>query len=541
MHALVHEGTHLHWYGATVGTLLGLKLLLSIRRRRKPELAFRHLADGHYIHGVVTVYNEAPAMLRRCLDSILAQTLLVNSLTVIDDCSSDQSCAALVQSMRPEFERAGVRLDFIRFPDNRGKRHGLAAGFAEAANADMYLCVDSDTVLDKHAVAELAEPFSKRRVQCVTGLVLAHNRSKNLLTRLIDMRYVNAFLGERVAYSRLGSVLCACGSLAMYRGWVVRKYVDDFLGQRFLGRPATFGDDRRLTYYCLTEGLSLIQPSSVGYTDVPERLGHYIRQQIRWGKSFIREGFLLFSKFRIERLYWWLNLIELATWVIFTFGLLSALVVIGMHPTSWQLLAAYLAYMCVMAWVRSIHYLRGAASVGFFDRIFTYLCAPLYAIMNLCLLLPLRIWSLATLRRNNWGTRSTVEVGEADSVEGAAPEPVTAAAPAAGPAALEHVDEFSAYESGVLTSVEDRGVPQLSGAVRAPRAGRFYEPAVYEAAPAPFYTDPRPGREGEGPAPDTFAAFGTSSPFPQQRHPQEPSTPSHGQASPPDQSTDRRR
>ena len=30
----------------------------------------------------------------------------------------------------------------------------------------------------------------------VTGLVLAHNRGTNLLTRLIDMRYVNAFLGE---------------------------------------------------------------------------------------------------------------------------------------------------------------------------------------------------------------------------------------------------------------------------------------------------------------------------------------------------------
>lgn len=412
MHAFIRAGIHLHWYGATVGTLLAVKLLLSIRRRRKPGLAFRHHIQGHYIHGVVTVYNEAPAMLRRCLESILAQTLLVDSLTVIDDCSTDLSCTALVRSMRPQFESAGVRLDFVRFPDNRGKRHGLAAGFEQAPDADMYLCVDSDTVLDEHAVAELAEPFSKRRVQCVTGLVLAHNRGKNLLTRLIDMRYVNAFLGERVAYSRLGSVLCACGSLAMYRGWVVRKYVDDFIGQRFLGAPATFGDDRRLTYYCLIEGLSLIQPSSVGYTDVPERLGHYIRQQIRWGKSFIREGFLLFGKFRIGRLYWWLNLVELVTWVIFTFGLLSALILIGTHPTSWQLLVVYLAYMCVMAWVRSIHYLRGAITVGFFDRMFTYLCAPLYAIMNLTLLLPLRIYSLATLRSNNWGTRSTVEVGD---------------------------------------------------------------------------------------------------------------------------------
>ncbi|MGW2064336.1 glycosyltransferase [Streptomyces sp. NBC_01617] len=418
MHTLIHawdaiysSWRQLHWYGVAVGSLLGIKLLLSIRRRRSPGLTFRKTTHRLSIHGVVTVYNESPAMLRRCLDSILAQTLPPQSLTVIDDCSADQSAAALIGEMRPQFERAGIRLGFIRFPDNRGKRHGLAAGFREDPLADAYLCIDSDTVLDEHAVAELAEPFGERRVHCVTGLVLAHNRSTNLLTRLIDMRYVNAFLGERVAYSRLGSVLCACGSLAMYRGWVIRKNLDDFLDQRFLGRPATFGDDRRLTYYCLTEGKSLIQPCAVGYTDVPERLGHYIRQQIRWGKSFIREGFLLFAKFRLSRMYWWLNLIELVTWVAFTAAMLTALVAIALHPTGWALLASYIGYMCVMSWVRSIHYLRGAAMVGIVDRVLTFLAAPLYALLNIALLLPLRLWSLATLRHTKWGTRAKIEVG----------------------------------------------------------------------------------------------------------------------------------
>ncbi|MFD3453866.1 glycosyltransferase [Streptomyces sp. NPDC058691] len=419
--------SHLHWYGLAVGSLLAIKLLLSIRRRRRPELTFPEPNGRHRIHGVVTVYNESPAMLRRCLESILAQTLPPHSLTVVDDCSADHSAGALVEEMRPQFQRAGVRLDFIRFPANRGKRHGLAAGFQQEPHADVYLCVDSDTVLDQHAVAELAEPFSKRRVQCVTGLVLAHNRGTNLLTRLIDMRYVNAFLGERVAYSRLGSVLCACGSLAMYRGWVVRKHLDDFLDQRFLRRPATFGDDRRLTYYCLTEGLSLIQPSAVGYTDVPERLGHYIRQQIRWGKSFIREGFLLLGKFRLRRMYWWLNLVELATWVAFTTALFASLVAIVMHPHGWTLLAGYVGYMCVMSWVRSVHYLRGAAQVGIVDRVLTFLAAPLYALLNLGLLLPLRLWSLATLRSTNWGTRAKIEVGgvgaDAPDMTGPGPGP----------------------------------------------------------------------------------------------------------------------
>jgi len=400
----VHQ---LHWYGLTVGTLLTVKLLLSIRRRRAAVPAWQEGgAAGHTVATVITVYNEAPDMLTRCLRSLLAQTRRPQSVTVIDDCSKTHDAAAVIRILRPEFEQAGITLDFIRFPENRGKRHGLAAGFEQHPDADLYLCVDSDTIVAETAVAELCAPFVSRRINCVTGLVLANNRPVNLLTRLIDMRYVNAFLGERVAYSRMGSVLCACGSLVVYRGRVVRAHLDDFLGQRFLGKPATFGDDRRLTYYCLTEGQSVIQPTAVAWTDVPQTLGHYARQQLRWNKSFFREGILLLFKIRhIGRVFWWLNLIELATWVAFTSSLITALTLAILHPDAWPLLASYAGYVCVMAWVRSLHYLRSAANVPARERHLTYLAAPLYALLNLTLLLPLRLYALATLRRNDWGTR----------------------------------------------------------------------------------------------------------------------------------------
>lgn len=407
-------------YGLAVGSLLAIKLLLSIprprvgkRSRRRPR-HHRHSGTPLSIHGVITVYNEAPAMLRRCLDSILDQTHRINSLTIIDDHSATDDAARVVAEVQPMFKVCGIDLSFIRFDRNQGKRHGLAAGFQASPDADIYLCVDSDTILDPKAVGELYGQFNHRRVTCVTGLVLAHNRRRNLLTRLIDMRYVNAFLGERVAYSRLGSVLCACGSLAAYRGWVARKYLDDFLGQRFMGKPATFGDDRRLTYYCLIEGRSLIQPAAIGYTDVPERLNHYIRQQIRWGKSFFREGALLAGQFRfILRTFWWLNLIELLTWLAFTAALIAALALVAVHPAGWEILAGYAIYVCLMAWIRSLHYLRGAANVPWGDRLATFTAAPLYALLNLTLLLPLRLYSLATLNRNKWGTRQGVEIADA--------------------------------------------------------------------------------------------------------------------------------
>jgi hypothetical protein len=53
----------------------------------------------------------------------------------------------------------------------------------------------------------------------------------------------------------------------------------DFLSQTFLGVPAIFGDDRRLTNYVLLQGKVVFQETAVAWTAVPQRLGHFARQQ----------------------------------------------------------------------------------------------------------------------------------------------------------------------------------------------------------------------------------------------------------------------
>lgn len=404
---------HIGWYGIAVGAILAVKLLLSIPvRRRRPT--FTEAPAGLNVGAVITVYNEDPRVLHACLDSLIRQTRLPDSIVVIDDGSSDPAAADLAEASAPYFRNLGVGFDVVRFPVNRGKRTGLGVGFLRQRDADVYLCIDSDTVLDARAVELALRPFADPRVQCVTGLVLALNRSRNLLTRLIDMRYVNAFLGERVAYSRLGSVLCACGSLALYRGPVVRAALPDFLEQTFLGVPATAGDDRRLTYYCLMAGRAVIQPRAVAWTAVPERLTHYLRQQTRWTKSFIREGLLMLAT-SPRRPCWWLNIVELVTWVAFTSALLVAVTTLALNPHFWAIAAGYLAYLCAAAWLRSLHYLRSAPGVPPLDRVLTFAAAPLYALMNLTLLIPLRLYALATMRNASWGTRSSVEVSMSDS------------------------------------------------------------------------------------------------------------------------------
>lgn len=402
---------HLGWYGTAVLTLISAKLLLSLlcapaRTSESPD----DKSSRYNVAGIVTCRNEDPAAFARCLSSILDSTRLPTTLTVVDDGSTSKACRNIARTLAPAFKAANVDYEVIVFPENLGKRAGLAAGFRRAWDADIYLCIDSDTILHPEAIANGLLPFRNRQVQATTGAIFAANRTCNILTRLIDMRYSYAFLGERAAYSVLGSVLCVCGSMAIYRGATVRKYLDDFLSQRFLGRPCTYGDDRRLTYYCLREGRVLLAPDAVAWTLVPSTLPHFLRQQLRWSKSFFRESLWMIGTVPPWRICWWLTLIEIGTWCGFTSALIYS---IAVRPalTGHFAVLTYLVSVLILSYARSGHYIEAQhPDIGWAGRLGTLAIAPVYGLIHMTLLLPLRLIALLTLRDNGWGTRKTVEI-----------------------------------------------------------------------------------------------------------------------------------
>ncbi|MEO3787845.1 glycosyltransferase [Actinocorallia sp. B10E7] len=390
--------------------LLSLKLVLSLCYRPVP------LPQGHRTRldaaVIVPIYNEDPEILRRCLDTLMRQSAPARTVMVVDDGSSSEDAARVAVSMIEPFQRHGIRLLVLRQPRNMGKREALARGFQTVPQADVYIGVDSDTVLEREAFAQLLAPMeADEKVTGVTGMVLASNYRTNVLTRLIELRYANAFLYERAAYSMLKTVLCCCGSLAAYRGWVVHKYLDDFRTQKFLGQPAVVGDDRRLTNYCLLEGEVLLQSSALAETAVPERMNHYLRQQSRWNRSFFRETLWCLKTFPTRRpMGFLLSGIEVSTWLVFTATLLYSLL---LHPilTGELLIAEYCAMIVCFGYLRSVRYLDlPRPGVGFLEKLGIFLMAPLYGLMHIVLLLPIRVFSLLTLRTASWGTRSTVEV-----------------------------------------------------------------------------------------------------------------------------------
>ncbi|MDR1798296.1 MAG: glycosyltransferase [Bifidobacteriaceae bacterium] len=417
---LWHRAGGPSWYGVAAMSLFALKIVFAWTHKPVREVTEAEAArlDALRIGVAVPVYNEDPKMLAACLKSLLDQDRPVQSVVVIDDCSADKRAYQEALRWVQPFANVGIRLVVDAFEVNKGKREGLMRALELQPDADLLMGLDSDTVLDVQAVGEVIKPFADPRTTVSTGLVLALNNQRNVLTRLIDLRYSESFLVDRAAYSAMGSVLCACGSLALYRTDVLQKYRHDFLTQTFLGRPAIFGDDRRLTNYCLLEGRSALQESAIAFTAVPERLNHFLRQQVRWNKSFFRESLWVLRNMPFRKPAFWLTFVELGAWGCFSVMLMSALLLAPL-ATGELLLGPYLIYLSLLAYARAFRYfeLTGTRSERR-DITIGFAIAPLYGLVHIGLLLWLRFYALFTLRRGSWGTRASVEVELQDEKAG---------------------------------------------------------------------------------------------------------------------------
>jgi len=420
----LHSIVGASWLGIGLTSFLILKTVMA-RRFRGRITPPPDALDHHRVCIVMPLYNEDPGFAVASVRSMINQDRRPDRIHVVDDGSPDGGRASLAVEHVLRSEANDLEWEVTRLATNQGKRAALATGFRAAPDADIYVCVDSDTILDHAALAEGVRSFNDRDVAAVAGFVMAENWSRNVLTRMIDLRYVSAFLSERAAYSLFGAVLCCCGSLAFFRAEVIRDRLDDFLDQRFLGQVATFGDDRRLTNYALRAGRVVLCEKARASTAVPERFGHYLRQQIRWNKSFFRESVWVLGTFPLASGAFWLTLWEIVAWGVVGMLLMATF-------AFWPLMAhardalPFIAIVPIAAYARCTAYLEDTRpSMRLSERIGIFALAPLYAVMHLAVLVPLRMWALLSLRRARWGTRESVEVRLAH-----APPPAPPARPA---------------------------------------------------------------------------------------------------------------
>lgn len=356
---------------------------------------------------VIPSYNEAPEAVLGTIESILKQDYPIHEIFLVDDGSKDISAYEAVLKLKenlmggsgeppaliPPYKMPNLIVH--RLPKNKGKRHAQIWAF-ERATGDVFVTVDSDCTVFSDAIRELLKPMNNPEVTATTGHVNIRNRTDNILTRLIDMRYDNAFRVERAAHSVTNNVLVCSGPLSAYRREVVMKNLDHYGTQTFLGQQVQLGDDRCLTNYAIREGKTLYQSTARCITDAPTSLKTLLKQQSRWNKSFFRES-LIALKIGLKKpnVFIWVML-EMFLWIAFGVSLVMAFY-IASTTMAWVIAIYYLAYVIISAYARNVFYA--------YKRPLTFLMAPLYGLLFLILLCPLRFWALLTLRSTSWGTR----------------------------------------------------------------------------------------------------------------------------------------
>ncbi|EPR43172.1 glycosyl transferase family 2 [Desulfovibrio sp. X2] len=239
---------------------------------------------------IIPCFNEEEWIdktIRSCLDQRYPEDKL--EVVAVDDGSSDDSLGVLQRLKERIAPEVGDRFQVLALGENQGKRHALAAG-ARIAKGELLVFVDSDSFLRPDAVLNVVQPLKNPRIAAATGRCEVENKWTNFLTKMQAVRYFIGFRVFKAAESIFDVVTCLSGPLSCYRKTVVMEHLDAWIGQTFFGRPATFGDDRSLTNFLLKKSHAVYQHTAVCSTIVPSSYAKFYKQQMRWKRSWLREG-----------------------------------------------------------------------------------------------------------------------------------------------------------------------------------------------------------------------------------------------------------
>jgi N-acetylglucosaminyltransferase len=360
------------------------------QRRARPTRAPAPVA-WPAVDVVIPCFGEDPPLLEACCRSVAGQDYPgTMRVWLVDDGSRNRTALLAV------YERWAERGWDVRLLDrNLGKRAAQDVA-VRRGTGELVVLMDSDTVLAPDAIRQAAAAFADDQVGAVSGSVGVLNAPTNLLTRLIHHRYRLRFQVERPAQGFFTSLLCCSGPFAVYRRRLLAELWQRYLGQTFAGVRCTNGDDLHLTNLVLATGHQvLFEPRAIASTSVPRSLGQYLRQQLRWNRSFYRELRWTVHGIRSRHPYLALDVLARALLPLLLAAALLLLAGEGLL-VGWELLAADLSLALAMLLVTAAFLLVHGASVPFL---------LLYGPLHVALLVPVRVYALVTLASPRWETR----------------------------------------------------------------------------------------------------------------------------------------
>jgi hyaluronan synthase len=336
------------------------------------------------------VRNEEPQVLARVADALIAQRHQAWEAWFVDDASATADGHDLLVRRAAE----DSRLHALRLPERRGKRRAQAEAIRRAS-ARLIVTLDSDTVLDPGALDHVLQPFEDERVMGVMGSIAGLNVDSNSLTRIAASRQRHGVLGYWAMQSYFGAILCTWGAFSTYRREVITDNLDRYIDERFAGQPVETGDDRRLTFFALQRGRVVLAKNALAKTLMPSRPPHWVLQQIRWSRNYLRFGLRDAIQHGRRHPAIWLSVPDVIAWLCipgFCLGLIGA---------PFAALAYFVPYY---GWLGASALVEGRDGTP--SRSALWLVAgPVLTLASGMVRFLIRLIALATLTKAGWGTR----------------------------------------------------------------------------------------------------------------------------------------
>ena len=366
--------------------------------------------DPDYTPGVTLIipcFNEEQ-WIDRTIKSCINQDYPADKLEIIvvDDHSNDHSVERIretIEELKEADTREGGyrvegRIRYIVQKYNKGKREAMALG-AQEAQHELLVFVDSDSFLDPFAVRNIVQPFKDKEMGGVSGRTDVANTYTNALTRMQSVRYYIAFRIMKAAESYFDAVTCLSGPLSCYRRDLVLRYSDAWLNQKFLGQRATFGDDRSMTNFILRYNRTCYQDTAVCMTIVPKSYTMFLKQQMRWKRSWLRESLIaaryIWKKEPFMSLSFYMGLaVPIAAPIIVLYNLIYVPIMHRVFPVT------FMVGMLLMALLMSSAQL-------FLRRSTTWIFGMWFCLYYEAVLLWQMPVAWVTFWKSTWGTRMT--------------------------------------------------------------------------------------------------------------------------------------
>lgn len=223
---------------------------------------------------IVPAYNEA-ASIADTVRSLQRQTVAIDEIIVVDDCSTDGTFEAA--------SACGVRV--IRPPHNTGSKAGAQNYALQGVETELTMAIDADTTLATDAIEKLRRALDDdEKVVAACGFVVPrHVRSTWERGRYIE--YLFAFTFFKPVQDFYGRPLISSGCFSIYRtealraqgGWPTRTLAEDM--------------DLTWSFYEAGHAVRFVR-DAVCYPIEPHNFEYMGKQLKRWSHGFVQNVML---------------------------------------------------------------------------------------------------------------------------------------------------------------------------------------------------------------------------------------------------------